>query len=254
MNILDRIVRDVEQEVKRRLETRPYEHIRPPRPKLKLSRAISESPILIAEVKRASPSLGGIRPNADPLSLAAEMVDGGAGALSVLTERIHFQGDPLFLHRLAKHVQVPLLMKDFVIHPYQLEEAYRLGADAVLLIARVLDDRLPEFVDRTLELGMEPLVEVFDEAELRRALQTRAQLIGINNRDLATMRIDLGRTERLAPLVPQDRAVISESGIATPADVKRVLRAGARAVLVGTAIMRAPDIRLKVRELVEAIS
>ena len=144
-------------------------------------------------------------------------------------------------------------MKDFIVDPYQLEEAQRLGADAVLLIARVLKNRLLDFVRRAEKLGMQPLVEIFDESELPLALSTGAHLIGINNRDLTTMKTDLSRTERIAPLIPRDRIVISESGINRPEDVRRVARAGARAVLVGTALMRAGDVKTKTRELVEAV-
>jgi indole-3-glycerol phosphate synthase len=256
MSILDTIVEDVRREIEKRLETRPFDDLDPPRNKLSLVGAIlrARKVPLIAEVKRTAPSTGPIRPDADPLALASEMVAGGAVGISVLTERKYFNGDPTFLRILAQRLEVPLLMKDFVIDPYQIEEAYRLGADAVLLIARILGDRLPKFVRYVEKFGMEPLVEVFDESDLQLALSTDATLIGINNRDLSTMKVSLTRTEKIAPLVPRDRIVVSESGISTPEDIQKVVRAGARAVLVGTAIVRAGDIKAKTEELVGALS
>ena len=254
MSVLDQILESVRAEVERRIREKPFEAYEPPRKKLSLVQAIRQAKDvpLIAEVKRASPSGGDIRPNADPVETAREMVDGGAIAISVLTERSYFRGDPKFLFELASSLEVPLLCKDFIIHPYQLREAANLGADAVLLIAKVLGPKLQEFVKLAYSLGLDPLLEITNEEELRLALSTEAELMGINNRNLETLEVDLRVTERLAPLVPAGRVVISESGITTPEDVRRVLRAGAHAVLVGTSIMRAENIREKVRELVGA--
>ncbi|MEM2865792.1 MAG: indole-3-glycerol-phosphate synthase [Candidatus Hadarchaeales archaeon] len=255
MSVLQEILGEVRREVERRKRERPFEGFSPPRAKRSLGEGIRRTKLvpLIAEVKRASPSHGEISPHAEPLEVGREMVEGGAVALSVLTERKYFGGDPLFLRRLSV-LPVPLLCKDFVVDPYQVEEAARLGADALLLIVRVLGEELPFFLSLVRKEGMEALVEVTEEEELELALSAGAELVGINNRDLDTLEVDLSRTERLAPLVPRGVTVVSESGIETPEDVRRVLRAGAHAVLVGTSLMRAEDVRGKVRELVEALA
>jgi len=254
MTILDQIIRDVKQEVKRRISEKPFDNFTPPRRKLSFIRAIHSSPKVpvIAEIKRASPSAGDIRPQIDIAEVAQEMIHGGAIGLSILTEPKYFKGNPLFLRKLAKQVEVPLLCKDFIVHPHQLEEATKLGADAVLLISGVLRKRILDFLRKTRALEMEALVEVTNERELEQALSGGADLIGINNRNLETMEIDLSRTERLAAKIPDGKTIVSESGINSSEDVKRVLKAGAHAVLVGTSIMRAPNIYEKVRELVEA--
>lgn len=207
---------------------------------------------LIAEIKRASPSAGEIKPDADPLETARAMVRGGAIGLSVLTEPKFFKGDPSFLPLLKKSLEVPLLRKDFIIDEIQLYESAALGADAVLLIVKLLGERTGEMVDVAEELGMEALVEVMDEGEVEIAKAAGARLVGINNRSLETLEVDLRRTERLASLVWDEAVLVSESGIEGPEDVRRVLRAGADAVLVGTSIMKSENIERKVRELVEA--
>lgn len=254
MSFLRKVVEEVREEVEKRKMIGGLEGLSPPRKKLSLKEAIerAERVPLIAELKRSSPSSGKIRPFADPLEIGREMVEGGAIALSVLTERKYFGGDPLFLRELSI-LPVPLLCKDFVVDPYQVEEASKLGADAILLIVRILGKELPSFLSLVREKGMEALVEVTDEGELEEALSAGADLIGINNRDLETLEVDLSRTERLAPLVPSTVKVVSESGIKTPEEVRRMLRAGAHAVLVGTSLMRAENIREKVRELVGAM-
>lgn len=250
---LERILESVKKEVNRRIGEKPFESYEPPREKLSLSLAIQRAPgvPVIAEVKRASPSAGDLRAGLDPLIAAKQMVEGGAIAISVLTEKHHFKGDPVFLFDLAHTLRVPLLCKDFVVHPYQILEAAKLGADAILLIVKVLGPSLPEFLELARSLGLEVLVEVTNEEELEVAISSGAELIGINNRDLDTLEVDLTTTERLAPRVPREKLVVSESGISTPDDVRRVLHAGASALLVGTAIMRADNIKEKVRELVE---
>jgi len=213
-------------------------------------------PRLIAEVKRASPSRGLLRANLDPVSLATTYVDNGAAAVSVLTEAHYFQGS---LHHLEaiRHAldgrpqgRVPLLRKDFIIDPYQVYQARACGADAFLLLVAILEPpQLRHLLHLGHELGMQALVEVHTRQELEIALEAGARLIGINNRDLHTFQVDLAVTERLCPLVPRGRVVVSESGIATRADVERVARAGAHAVLVGEALVTAPDVAARVREL-----
>jgi indole-3-glycerol phosphate synthase len=256
MSFLSRILVNVRSEVQRKKQVRPIESIELPTKKrhglIEAIERASKVP-LIAEIKRASPSAGDLRPDADPLELAQEMLEGGAIALSVLTEPKYFKGDPSFLRELRRAVEVPLLRKDFIVDEYQLYETAELGANAVLLIAKILRTELTKFLCTSQELGLEALVEVTSEEEVKSAVSAGAELIGINNRDLETFEIDLARTEKLAPFVPEPVTLISESGINTDADVRRMLDAGADAVLVGTALMRARSLKQKVRELVEAL-
>jgi indole-3-glycerol phosphate synthase len=210
---------------------------------------------LIAEIKRASPSRGLLRPRFDVAELAQTYVGNGAAAISVLTDARFFQGRPDYLVTARAAMQglgqnVPILRKDFIIDPYQVYEARALGADALLLIVAVLSDRqLRDLLSLTHRLGMQALVEVHNEAELERALVVEPRIIGINNRELATFRVDLETTFRLRPHVPADVVVVSESGIHTRADVQRLADAGVDAILVGTALVRATDVGAKVREL-----
>jgi indole-3-glycerol phosphate synthase len=219
-----------------------------------LIEAIEKAPRvpLIAEIKRASPSAGDIRPSADVLEVARAMLRGGAISLSVLTEPKYFKGDPNFLREVRNVAKVPLIRKDFIVDDYQILEAAELGADVVLLIVKILGQELRKFMQLAEDLGMESLVEVTDEEEAELAISAGAKLIGVNNRDLETLKVDLNRTVKLAPSIPDDAVLVSESGINTPDDVRRVLDAGADAVLVGTALMRADDIEQKVRSLVNA--
>ncbi len=256
LSVLSQIIADVRADLKIKMVDKPLRAMKIDWKKYSLIGAIENAkkarkvPV-IAEIKRASPSAGDIRPGADPLSLAQSMLDGGAIALSVLTEQKYFKGEPGFLRDLRKFLDVPLLRKDFIVGEYQVyESASELGADAILLIAKVLGDSLPDLLNLTRKLGMEALVEVADEKEIELAVDAGARLIGINNRDLETLEIDMSRTARLAPLVPNYVTLVSESGIETRADVQRMLKAGADAVLVGTSIMRAKNIEQKVRELV----
>lgn len=255
LSFLARILEDVRAEVRRRARAKPIEPVYKGRPpKRSLVEAIERAPRvpLIAEIKRASPSAGDIKPSADVLGVARAMLRGGAISLSVLTEPKYFKGDPSFLREIRKATEVPLLCKDFIVDEYQLYEAAELGADVVLLIAKALPRDLPRFMRLAERLGMESLVEVTNEEEVRLAASAGAELVGINNRDLETLEVNLDRTVQLAPLLPDEATLVSESGISSPGDVRRMLDAGADAVLVGTALMRADDIEQKVRSLVEA--
>jgi len=204
---------------------------------------------LLAELKRASPVAGVLARGGDPVPRAPEYVAAGAAALSVLTDP-HFQGSLADLAAVRAAVACPLLQKDFIGDEYQLWEARAQGADAVLLIVAILEPaRLVDLHQAATGLGLGVLVEVHDEGELEAAARLGARLIGINNRDLKTFRTDLATTERLAPRAPAGVRLVSESGIASPADVARVAAAGAHAILVGEALSRSGDPAAKIAEL-----
>jgi indole-3-glycerol phosphate synthase len=222
---------------------------------------------LIAEVKKASPSAGVICANFDPVRIAQEYEAAGASCLSVLTDEKFFQGSLDYLRQIRQVVKLPLLRKDFIIDERQILEAIEWGADAILLIAAILDDaQLDKFHALAVDAGLAALVEVHDEAELDRALAVGAGLIGVNNRDLKTFKLDLATTERLSEILHNRSGIgsgtstdgdrrdacpmlVAESGIHTRADVDRLARCGAKAVLVGESLMRGSDIGGKVREL-----
>lgn len=205
---------------------------------------------LIAEIKPASPSRGDLQINADPVKIARVYDENGASAISVLTDRQFFKGDLNNLKAARVGADVPLLRKDFIIDEYQVYESRALQADAILLIVRILDDaQLRAYRELAESFGMAALVEIHDERELERALQSDAKIIGINNRNLADFTVDLAVTENLAPKIAREKVVVSESGIFVRADVERAANAGAGAVLVGEALMRAEDVGAKVREL-----
>ncbi|MBE0545050.1 MAG: indole-3-glycerol phosphate synthase TrpC [Verrucomicrobia bacterium] len=210
---------------------------------------------LIAEVKKASPSAGVICPDFDPIRIAKEYEAAGASCLSVLTDEKFFQGSLDYLRQIRAAVKLPLLRKDFIIDERQILEAVEWGADAILLIVAILDDaQLREFHTLAAEAGLAALVEVHDEAELDRALGAGATLIGVNNRNLKTFQVDLATTERLAKQLSQSSTaqaslLVAESGIHNRADVERLKRAGAHAILVGESLMKHNDIRGKVSEL-----
>ena len=205
---------------------------------------------LIAELKRKSPSRGMLRERFDPVHLAQTLEEAGASALSVLTDEGYFGGSLDFLRDAKQFTEIPVLRKDFIIDPYQVYEAAFYGADAVLLIVRVLtEESLSACMQAADRAGLEPLVEVHTFGELKSALSVGAHAIGINHRDLKTFTIDPKLTEQLVPHVPAGKLIIAESGLQKPEDIQRMKRLGVHAVLIGEALMLAPDPAVKVREL-----
>jgi indole-3-glycerol phosphate synthase len=207
---------------------------------------------IVAEVKKASPSKGLIRADFDPVAIAKDYAIHGASAISVLTEEHFFQGDLVYLEQIHSAVSVPLLRKDFMLDPYQIDEAKSFGADAVLFIAAMLEPSLMrELREQASALKLDSLVEVHSEKELAAAVDCGADLIGINNRDLKTFEVSLATTERLAPLVPAGKPAVCESGIDSIEQIRWVEKLGIHAFLIGESLMRAPDPGKKLAELLE---
>src|ERR1700683_2635484 len=205
---------------------------------------------IIAEVKKASPSAGIIASNFNPLSQVREYARGGANALSVLTDEKYFSGHLSYLKQIREQVDLPLLRKDFIVHELQIYESVVAGADAILLIVASLDNAtLRKLHDQARACQLDVLVEVHDRPEMERALELGANMIGINNRNLKTFEVDLATTETLAEEIPNDTVAISESGIRTAEDVRRIRACGINAVLVGETLMRAKNVPEKLREL-----
>ena len=223
-------------------------HLPPTRDFIK---AVSGNDIkIIAEVKKASPSKGIIKKDFNPVEIAKTYEMNGAAAISVLTEEKYFHGHIDYLREIKEEVSLPVLRKDFIFDEYQIYESRAAGADALLLIARVLEKKeIERFLDLSHDLGMSCLVEVHDEEELEKVLSTKAKLIGINNRDLKTFKTDIKTTLNLAAKIPKDRIVVSESGINNYHDIDFLRGAGVNVFLVGEAIMREKDMGRKLKEL-----
>lgn len=253
--ILDDIIDQKRREVGRAKERIPLAVLRDrvaPRSSGAFAEAISaEGRIcLIAEIKKASPSRGVLREDFDPSSLARLYAESGASAISVLTDAKYFQGDSSHLKEAKEASLLPVLRKDFIIDEYQIWESAVIGADALLLIVAALTaEQLRDYVSLAFRLGLDALVEVHDGKQLEAALDAGARIIGINNRDLRTFGTDLGVTLRLAPKAPPGHIIVSESGIHTREDVRKVRQAGVDAILVGEALMTSADIPGKIREL-----
>ena len=258
-DVLARICADKQVDVQARKAAQPLEEMRarareapPPRP---FGAALMEATAagrygLIAEIKRASPSGGLIRPAFDPPALAAAYKAGGATCLSVLTDARYFQGSPDHLAEARAAAELPVLRKDFVLDPWQVYESRAIGADCILLIMAALEDaRAVELEGVARALDMDVLVEVHDEAELHRALGLQTKLIGVNNRNLKTLVTNLDTAHELAPHVPPDRFMIAESGIGTHADVARLATIGVHCFLVGESLLRQPDVEAATRAL-----
>lgn len=213
-----------------------------------------ETLAVICEVKKASPSKGLIRKKFEPVEIAKEYETAGANAISCLTEEYYFQGSSEYLKEIRKSVNIPILRKDFIFDEYQIYEARVMGADAILLIAGVLDtQKLIEFSRIAKSLGLDCLVEVHNKEELVFALEANAEIIGINNRNLKTFDVDLETTKRLSKLIPKGKIIVSESGIATNADMKSAKQFGANAVLIGETLMRSDSISNTIKQLRESV-
>ena len=253
--MLNKIIAQKREEVEHRKKVATIadlqQRIARQKPALDLALALKGDHIrLIAEVKQASPSRGMLSPNFHPIELGRTYAEGGAAAISVLTEANYFLGSIEHLAAIKDVVGLPLLRKDFIFDLYQVYESRAYGADALLLIASILSqEQLNGLVSLSHSLGLRCLVEVHNESEVERAVLSEAEIIGINNRDLNTFSIDINTTRRLRPLIPQERIVVSESGIKSKRDLEKLGEWGVDAVLVGEALVTADDVLAKMQEL-----
>ncbi|MCD6213671.1 MAG: indole-3-glycerol phosphate synthase TrpC [Candidatus Desulfofervidus sp.] len=254
MSVLDNIVAHKKKEIETLKKHKPLDETIinfDLYPKRSFSQAIthSEGISIIAEIKKASPSLGVIRADFEPLKIAKTYEENGASAISVITDKKFFQGDINFLPEIKTAVKLPILRKDFIIDPYQVYETKLYGADALLLISTVLSvQQLKKLLNLTHKLGMEALVEVHNEKDLEKALKIEAKIIGINNRNLNTLKVNLQTCLCLKEKVPEDKILVAESGIKTREDILLLEKAGFQAVLIGSALMQAQDIGKKLKE------
>ncbi len=252
MNILDKITQFKKQEIEQQKRDGAVPTDMEPGPKRGFKNALTSSDniSLIAEVKKASPSKGLICPDFDPEAIARDYQQAGASAVSVLTDSEFFQGSLEYLARIRNTVSLPLLRKDFIIDHFQVDQADAWGADAILLIVAILDQVLmEELLAHARELGLDCLVEVHHEAEAERAMMAGADLIGVNNRNLKDFSVSLDTTFRLRKMVPADIPLVSESGISTSDEIKRLEENGVCAVLIGESLVKARDRQKKLREL-----
>ena len=252
MSVLDEILRHKRKEVAKRRAVLPHPGVRAEAIR-DFAAALRRSGVaIIAEFKRSSPSRGVISDRLSPAEAAAAYERGGAAALSVLTDERYFGGSLQDLRDARAACSLPVLRKDFIIDEWQLQESAAAGADAVLLICAALGDDLETMAAAARDLGLATLVEAHDAVEVGRAIAAGATVIGVNNRDLTTFKVDLDTTRHLRPLIPPDRIVVSESGVSTAEDMRALAALGVHAALVGEALMTAPDPAAKTRELVEA--
>lgn len=255
MNILDEIVAHKKKDLEERKATLSLAELEKRIPPLSERRSFSRSLkkdglAIIGEIKKASPSRGVIVPDFDPVDLALEYEEAGVVAISVLTEERYFQGSLGDLLMVRRATSKPLLRKDFLFDEYQLYEARAYGADAILLIVAILEERkMISLLEKAQVLGLDALVEVHSRSEVERALSCGATIIGINNRDLKTFQVDLRTTAELSQFVPQDKILVSESGINNAEDVRFMREYGVKAILVGESLLRSGDIKGKVKEL-----
>ena len=257
--ILDEIIKKTKEDLKKKKKEFPLEWLgrslayNPfvPRPVDSALRSTKDNPYrVIAEIKKASPSKGIIREDFDPISIAKEYQEGGADALSILTEPHYFKGDIEYITQVRRYVPMPLLRKDFIIDKYQLVEALVYGADFVLLIAKALSRKeLKELLEYTWHLGIEALVEIHDKKDLVKAIFAGANIIGINHRNLESFEMDMSLSERLIPLIPKGKIIVAESGINSHEQVKELHKIGVDAFLIGEHFMRQKDIAKEVKKI-----
>ncbi len=252
MNILDEIVETVQLRIEKEKGDKPLEEMEinsyDGKSLADKIRSASETSV-IGELKKTSPTSEVFRENFQPSQLAKSISRGGAVGISVLTEPSYFEGDIDYLVEVLNSVEIPVLRKDFIVDEYQLYQSAEMKTDSVLLISEILGEELSKFVELAQDLGMEPLVEVRNEEQAELAKASGAELIGVNNRDLNSMEIDISRTERVFENISDEFVLVSESGIGDRADVRKVAKAGADAVLVGSAIMNSSNVQEKVRSL-----